>query len=164
MAVKKLTRDELVTALRCCEDEDCMRCPVAYQPGSLCRGDLESQAADMLENHETERLALVKEIEKMRKQVEELTKAGMIATYMACIQVGDVRQINTDDLCGQYDAARIAEMERANRELGINLRMALDDMKQLDACEICKYWDGGCTAPKDITIGGSCFVWRRCAT
>lgn len=53
--MKKLTRDELVTALRCCEDEDCMRCPVVYQPGSLCCCDVESQAADMLENHETER-------------------------------------------------------------------------------------------------------------
>ena len=50
----------MMNEMRCCEDEDCMRCPVAYQPSSLCRGDVESHAADMLENHETARLALVK--------------------------------------------------------------------------------------------------------
>lgn len=55
--MRKLTRDELVKALRCCEDEDCMRCPVAYQPSSLCRGDVESHAADMLENHASDRNA-----------------------------------------------------------------------------------------------------------
>lgn len=69
--MRKLTRDELVKALRCCEDEDCMRCPVAYQPSSLCRGDVESHAADMLENHASDRAALVAEIEKLRKQLKQ---------------------------------------------------------------------------------------------
>ncbi len=78
--MKKLTRDELVTALR--NDTTCEDCICAAE----CDHDtclLYAAAADMLENHETERLALVKEIEKLRKQAEELTKAGLIATDKA---------------------------------------------------------------------------------
>ena len=77
--------------------------------------------------------------------------------------MADVLQISVDELCGRYDATRISNMERANRELGVNLRMALEDMKLLDACEICAWWNDGCTAPKDVKMSGSCFVWRRCA-
>lgn len=78
--MKKLTRDELVTALR--NDTTCDDCICAAE----CDHDtclLYAAAADMLENHETERLALVKVIEKLRKQVDELTKAGLIATDKA---------------------------------------------------------------------------------
>ena len=38
---------------------------------------------------------------------------------------------------------------------------AMRDMAKLDACEICLYsHNGSCTAPKELTIGGSCFCWR----
>lgn len=83
--MKKLTRDELVTALRCCTTTiNCNGCPLEPPENyDHCMIEIDVQAADMLENHETERLALVKVIEKLRKQVDELTKAGLIATDKA---------------------------------------------------------------------------------
>ena len=95
--------------------------------------------------------------------IGQVERGEFVPTIKACIQVADVLQISVDELCGRYDATRISAMERANRELGVNLRMALEDMKLLDACEICTWWNDGCTAPKDVKMSGSCFVWRRCA-
>lgn len=95
--------------------------------------------------------------------VGQVERGVFAPTIKACIQVADVLQISVDELCGRYDATKISAMERANRELGVNLRMAMDDMKLLDACEICTWWNDGCTAPKDVKMSGSCFVWRRCA-
>ena len=52
-------------------------------------------------------------------------------------------------------------LKEQNQKLGATLLQAMRDMAKLDACEICKYsCNGSCTAPREITIGGSCFCWR----
>lgn len=109
------------------------------------------------------RMSLSQKANLSQAYIGQVERGEFVPTIKACIKVADVLQISLDELCGRYDATRISNMERANRELGVNLRMALEDMKLLDACEICAWWNDGCTAPKDIKMGGSCFVWRRCA-
>ena len=52
-------------------------------------------------------------------------------------------------------------LKEQNQKLGATLLRAMRDMAKLDACEICLYsHNGSCTAPKELTIGGSCFCWR----
>lgn len=66
--MKTLTTDELVTALRgelTCDDCIC----AAECNHYICL--LFDTAADMLENHASDRAALVAEIEKLRKQLEQ---------------------------------------------------------------------------------------------
>lgn len=52
-------------------------------------------------------------------------------------------------------------LKEQNQKLGATLLRAMRDMAKLDACEICTYnHNGNCTAPKELTMGGSCFCWR----
>lgn len=52
-------------------------------------------------------------------------------------------------------------LKEQNQKLGATLLWAMRDMAKLDACEICTYnRNGSCTAPKELTMGGSCFCWR----
>ena len=55
----------------------------------------------------------------------------------------------------------ICFLKEQNQKRGVTLLQAMRDMEKLDACEICKYsHNGSCTAPKELTMGGSCFSWR----
>ena len=90
--MKTLTTDELVTALRCCVDEDCPRCHVGYKPWALCRDDIDSQAADMLENHASDRAALVAEVEKLRKQLEQTQAERDAMRNELCYKCGNYRE------------------------------------------------------------------------
>ena len=109
------------------------------------------------------RMSLSQKANLSKAYIGQVERGQFVPTIKVCIQVADVLQISVDELCGRYDATRISAMERANRELGVNLRMAMADMKIQDACEISPWWNDGCTAPKDVKMSGSCFVWRRCA-
>lgn len=81
---------------------------------------------------------------------------------LACMGCGQ------EDSCGvrgcaimQEAVKALEELARANKRMGIDLRKALTDLKQVGSCEVCVYGQtGGCSAPKDQTFGGSCFVWR----
>ena len=54
-----------------------------------------------------------------------------------------------------------AKLRQENARLGLDLKKALEDLALLDNCEVCLYGQiGRCTATKEQTIGGSCFVWR----
>ena len=66
-----MTNDEIVDALRCCVEEDCTRCHVGYKSGFLCRDDVDSKAADAIENLQTENAAL-------RRQIDNLTDAQAV--------------------------------------------------------------------------------------
>ena len=54
-----------------------------------------------------------------------------------------------------------AKLRAKNARLAKDLKNALDDLALLDNCEVCLYGQTGrCTATKEQTMGGSCFVWR----
>lgn len=61
-----MTREEIVTALRCCESgeyDECHKCPI--HAGINCRNLLELAAADLIENQQ-------REIEALRQANEGL--------------------------------------------------------------------------------------------
>lgn len=58
-----MTRDEIVTALRCCdggEYDECNKCPL--RDGINCRNLLDLAAADLIENQQREIEALINEL------------------------------------------------------------------------------------------------------
>ena len=79
-----MTRDEIVTALRCCafngEDscEHCTECPAA---GDDCESELQFAAADLIENQQRHIEALMKANDSLKdaiarrdKQIEDMNK------------------------------------------------------------------------------------------
>jgi hypothetical protein len=79
-----MTRDEIVTALRCCATEkcdDCLKCPM-YRV-EVCLPPLKSAAADLIENQQRHIEALMKANDSLKdaiarrdKQIEDM-KQGM---------------------------------------------------------------------------------------
>ena len=55
----------------------------------------------------------------------------------------------------------IVRLKTENTRLALTLKKALEDLALLDNCEVCLYGQTGrCTATKEQTMGGNCFVWR----
>lgn len=79
-----MTREEIVTALRCCEGGECDEChKFPIYAGINCRSLLELAAADLIENRQREIEALMKAngslkdaIARRDKQIEDM-KQGM---------------------------------------------------------------------------------------
>ena len=106
--MKNMTTDELVTALR--NDPTCDDCICAAE----CNRDtclLYAVAADMLENHASDRSALVAEIEKLRKQLEQTHAdrdaaiAGQETLQKAMAECKADRDVLRNELCylcGKY--------------------------------------------------------------
>lgn len=79
-----MTRDEIVTALRCCdggEYDECNKCPL--RDGINCRNLLDLAAADLIENQQRHIEALMKANDSLKnaiarrdKQIEDM-KQGM---------------------------------------------------------------------------------------
>ena len=84
-----MTRDEIVTALRCCdggEYDECNKCPM--RDGINCRNLLDLAAANLIENQQNHIAALMKandslkdaiarrdkQIETLKKQVEVMVR------------------------------------------------------------------------------------------
>lgn len=75
--------------------------------------------------------------------------------------IAQALEVSADELLGLWAGVEAAELRRANRDLGIQLGAAQRDLRSLDACPVCGWWDGdGCRAPKDVKMSGSCFAWR----
>lgn len=61
------------------------------------------------------------------------------------------------------DRERIAELTKKNEALGLELHAAQEDLRKLDACEVCGWWDSAafkCRCPQEIRRGAGCFRWR----
>ncbi len=77
-----MTRDEIVTALRCCdggEYDECNKCPM--RDGINCRNLLDLAAADLIENQQRHIEALMKANDSLKdaimrrdKQIEDMGK------------------------------------------------------------------------------------------
>ena len=75
-----MTRDEIVTALRCCdggEYDECNKCPT--RDGINCRNLLDLAAADLIENQQRHIEALIKANDSLKdaiarrdKQIEDM--------------------------------------------------------------------------------------------
>ena len=106
--MKNLTTDELVTALR--NDQTCDDCIWAAEFNNDTRL-LYAAAADMLENHASDRAAMVAEIEKLRKQLEQTHAdrdaaiAGQETLQKAMAECKAERDVLRNELCylcGKY--------------------------------------------------------------
>lgn len=81
-----MTRDEIVSALRCCdggEYDECNKCPL--RDGINCRNLLDLAAADLIENQQRHIEALMKANDSLKdaiarrdKQIEMLKKQGEV--------------------------------------------------------------------------------------
>ena len=87
--MKNLTTDELVTALR--NDHTCDDCIWSAEFNNDTRL-LYAAAADMLENHASDHAALVAEIEKLRKQLEQANSELAAMRNELCYKCGKYRE------------------------------------------------------------------------
>nr|DAZ54180.1 MAG TPA: hypothetical protein [Caudoviricetes sp.] len=90
-----MTRDEIVTALRCCATEkcdDCLKCPM-YRV-EVCLPPLKSAAADLIENQQRHIEALLQANAALRDtvlrrdaQIEEMSEG--LAQFAKAVAVGE---------------------------------------------------------------------------
>lgn len=98
-----MTRDEIVTALRCCdggEYDECNKCPM--RDGINCRNLLDLAAADLIENQQRHIDALMKANDSLKdaiarrdKQIEDM-KQGM-AQLAKAVAVKEEKNGTTDE-------------------------------------------------------------------
>ena len=96
-----MTRDEIVTALRCCdggEYDECNKCPL--RDGINCRNLLDLAAADIIENQQRHIEALMKANAGLRDTV--LRRDGQIEKL-----VEDRKELLNElcQYCGEYERA-----------------------------------------------------------
>ncbi len=97
-----MTRDEIVTALRCCATEkcdDCLKCPM-YRV-EVCLPPLKSAAADLIENQQRHIEALLQANAALRDtvlrrdaQIEEMSEG--LAQFAKAVAVKEERDGSVD--------------------------------------------------------------------
>lgn len=112
-----MTRDEIVTALRCCdggEYDECNKCPL--RDGINCRNLLDLAAADLIENQQRHIEALMKANDSLKdaiarrdKQIEDM-KQGMAQQAKAVAvkeEQSELHAMNNElcQYCGKYKHA-----------------------------------------------------------
>lgn len=112
-----MTRDEIVTALRCCdggEYDECNKCPL--RDGINCRNLLDLAAADLIENQQRHIEALMKANDSLKdaiarrdKQIEDM-KRGMAQLAKAVAVKEEQSELHAmkNELCqdcGKYKQA-----------------------------------------------------------
>lgn len=112
-----MTRDEIVTALRCCdggEYDECNKCPL--RDGINCRNLLDLAAADLIENQQRHIEALMKANDSLKnaiarrdKQIEDM-KQGMAQLAKAVAvkeEQSELHAMNNElcQYCGKYKHA-----------------------------------------------------------
>lgn len=116
-----MTREEIVTALRCCEGgecDECHKCPI--YAGINCRSLLELAAADLIENQQ-------REIEALRQANE-----GLRYNMAAYVGGGVPDAPDGDEICWAALEAFGAEAQMV---------MAIEEMSELTK-ELCKHRRG----------------------
>lgn len=74
-----MTRDEIVTALRCCAfngEDSCKHCKACPATGDDCESELQFAAADLIENQQREIEALRQANEGLRYNLTEAQRRG----------------------------------------------------------------------------------------
>ncbi len=112
-----MTRDEIVTALRCCVSvapDCCKTCPAAQEDG--CEDAIKVYAADLIENQQRHIEALMKANDSLKdaiarrdKQIEDMNK-GMAQLAKAVAVKEEQSELHTmkNELCqycGKYNQA-----------------------------------------------------------
>lgn len=112
-----MTRDEIVTALRCCdggEYDECNKCPL--RDGINCRNLLDLAAADLIENQQRHIEALMKANDSLKdaiarrdKKIEDM-KQGMAQQAKAVAvkeEQSELHAMNNElcQYCGKYKHA-----------------------------------------------------------
>ena len=112
-----MTRDEIVTALRCCdggEYDECNKCPL--RDGINCRNLLDLAAADLIENQQRHIEALMKANDSLKdaiarrdKKIEDM-KQGMAQLAKAVAvkeEQSELHAMNNElcQYCGKYKHA-----------------------------------------------------------
>lgn len=112
-----MTRDEIVTALRCCgggEYDECNKCPL--RDGINCRNLLDLAAANLIENQQRHIEALMKANDSLKdaiarrdKQIEDM-KQGMAQLAKAVAvkeEQSELHAMNNElcQYCGKYKHA-----------------------------------------------------------
>lgn len=112
-----MTRDEIVTALRCCdggEYDECNKCPL--RDGINCRNLLDLAAADLIENQQRHIEVLMKANDSLKnaiarrdKQIEDM-KQGMAQLAKAVAvkeEQSELHAMNNElcQYCGKYKHA-----------------------------------------------------------
>lgn len=136
-----MTRDEIVTALRCCdggEYDECNKCPL--RDGINCRNLLDLAAADLIENQQREIEALRQANEGLRfnlaeKDGGETCRAALAAfgrDSQVMVAIEEMSEL-TKELCknsrGQENTTHIAE-EIADVEIMLQQMVMLFDCKE----------------------------------
>lgn len=112
-----MTRDEIVTALRCCgggEYDECNKCPL--RDGINCRNLLDLASANLIENQQRHIEALMKANDSLKdaiarrdKQIEDM-KQGMAQLAKAVVvkeEQSELHAMNNElcQYCGKYKHA-----------------------------------------------------------
>lgn len=141
-----MTRDEIVTALRCCdggEYDECNKCPL--RDGINCRNLLDLAAADLIENQQRHIEALMKANDSLKdaiarrdKQIEDM-KQGM-AQLAKAVAVKEESDGQTDISGLRSENAKLAT---DRKELINELCQYCGKYKQAyeGACDGCKWRD-----------------------
>lgn len=161
-----MTRDEIVTALRCCAGDSCEGCPydeIFAVEDAKCIGETTGYAADLIENQQRHIEALMKandslkdaiarrdkQIEDMKQGMAQLAKAvsvkedtGYTPEEIAKLQ-GDLIQRNAEllktreELKEHYDS--ISQLDGANSSLmAANKKLAADRKALInEQCQHC---------------------------
>ena len=109
-----MTRDEIVTALRCCANIECMKCrlPMNGFDTGTCR-QMYTAAADLIENQQNHIAALLKANDSLKdaitrrdKQIEKLAADCKALINELCQYCGKYKQAHE----GACDGCRWREM------------------------------------------------------
>lgn len=143
-----MTRDEIVTALRCCdggEYDECNKCPM--RDGINCRNLLDLAAADLIENQQRHIEALLQANAALRDTV--LRRDGQIEKMSA--ELADTRN-EIKKIYNGYDQldASNSRLMAANEKLAADRKALINELCQYcgkykqaheGACDGCKWRD-----------------------
>ena len=143
-----MTRDEIVTALRCCAGDSCEGCPydeIFAVEDAKCIGETTGYAADLIENQQRHIEALMKANDSLKdaiarrdKQIEDM-KQGM-AQLAKAVAVKEKNNGTTDTAYEDTgltpgDIKELLDMAVSKTDKVLRLKEELHTMKN----ELCQY-------------------------
>lgn len=143
-----MTRDEIVTALRCCAGDSCEGCPydeIFAVEDAKCIGETTGYAADLIENQQRHIEALMKANDSLKdaiarrdKQIEDM-KQGM-AQLAKAVAVKEENNGTTDTAYEDTgltpgDIKELLDMAVSKTDKVLRLKEELHTMKN----ELCQY-------------------------
>lgn len=140
-----MTRDEIVTALRCCAGDSCEGCPydeIFAVEDAKCIGETTGYAADLIENQQRHIEALMKANDSLKdaiarrdKQIEDM-KQGMAQLAKAVAVKEDNNGTTYEDTgLTPGDIKELLDMAVSKTDKVLRLKEELHTMKN----ELCQY-------------------------